>query len=170
MSGGAATQIRVSVGKPSMPDHSDGQSWRASRAHKPDVPDAPLYQALEGKPLRKKRQRLALADPAPVFAVDSALKEITTIPAVALHRSAAHAWAARAVACYRVCLGKVDLQEGLSYLYLGEHYREVALAHAGFGDAWRPLHAEVESVMAADRLEASTAMRRRSVANPSVTP
>lgn len=153
-----------------MPDHSDGQSWRQGRAHKPDAPAAPKSQAREEKPGRKKRQHLAMVDPAPVFAVGSALKEITTIPAAALHRSAAHAWAARAVACYRVCLGKVDLQEGLSYLYLGEHYRETALTHAGFGEAWRPMHAEVEDVMEADRLEASTAMRRRSAANPSATP
>lgn len=152
-----------------MPDQSDGHSWRSSRASKPDAPEGPLYESLEGKPGRKKRQRLALADPVPVLAIDSALKEITTTPAVVLHRTAAHAWAARAVACYRVCLGKVDLQEGLSYLYLGEHYREVALAQAAFGEAWRPLHAEVEAAMAADRSEASAAMRRRSVANPSVT-
>lgn len=153
----------------SMSAQIDGQAPRASRALKPDAPQAPLYRALEEKQVRKKRQRLAMADPVPVFAVDAALKEITTAPAVSLHRRAAHVWAARAVACYRVCLGKVDLQEGLSYLYLGEHYREVALAHAGFGDAWRPLHAEVEAVMAADRIEASAAMRRRSLANPSVT-
>lgn len=152
-----------------MTDHSDGQSWREARAHKPDAPEAALHRAVEKKPARKGRQRLAMADPAPVFAVEAALAEITTTPAVELHRNAAHAWAARALACYRVCLGKVDLQEGLSYLYLGEHYREAALAHAGFADAWRPLQAEVEAVMDADRREAAAAMRRRSVANPSAT-
>lgn len=162
MSGDAAAKIGPAAWMRSMPDHSDGQSWRESRAQKPDAPDAPLYQAQAEKPARKKRSRLALVDPAPVFAVDSALKEITTSPAVALHRTAAHAWAARAVACYRVCLGKVDLQEGLSYLYLGEHYREAALAHAAMGEAWQPLFAEIDEAMSEDRARAFASMRGRS--------
>jgi len=167
MSGGAPSQIDVGPWTCSMPAHRDAPS--APSASRASPPAAPLYRALEDKPGRKKRQRLDLLGPAPAFAVNDALQEITSTPAVALHRNAAHAWAARAVACYRVCLGKVDLQEGLSYLYLGEHYRETALAHAGFGEAWHPLSSEVDAVMSADRNEASDAMRRRSLANPAAT-
>ena len=150
-----------------MPDHSDGPAWRKARANKPAVPLALEAEPHAADPMAKRRR--APTDPVPVVSVEAALGEITTVAAAALHRQAAHVWAARAVACYRVCLAKADLQEGLSYLYLGEHYREAALAHAAFGEAWRPLQEEVEAVMDGDRAGASGAMRQRSLAEPGVT-
>lgn len=151
-----------------MPDHSGGTRRREAGAGKPE-PAAPI--SLETiAPRLPGHKRQDPADRPPVASVEKALGEITTIAAAALHRAAAHTWAARAVACYRVCLAKADLQQGLSYLYLGEHYREAALAHAGFGEAWRPLQAEIEAVMDADRADAGTAMRHRSLADPTASP
>jgi hypothetical protein len=108
--------------------------------------------------------RQALADQVPMLDVDTAMKEITQVPAATIHRTAAFAWASRAVAGYRVCAKKVAVQEGLSYLYLGEHYREAALAHAAMGEAWQPLFEEIDAAMAEDRARAFASMRDRSPA------
>jgi hypothetical protein len=94
--------------------------------------------------------------------VDAAMDEITKVPAATIHRTAAFAWASRAIAGYRVCASKLAVQEGLSYLYLGEHYREAALAHAAMGEAWQPLFAEIDEAMAEDRSRAFASMRGRS--------
>jgi len=96
--------------------------------------------------------------------VEQAMEEITKVPAATIHRTAAFAWASRAIAGYRVCASKVAVQEGLSYLYLGEHYREAALAHAAMGEAWQPLFAEIDDAMADDRARAFASMRGRSPA------
>lgn len=98
----------------------------------------------------------------PMIDVDQAMEEITKVPAATIHRTAAFAWASRAIAGYRVCASKVAVQEGLSYLYLGEHYREAALAHAAMGEAWQPLFAEIDDAMAEDRARAFASMRGRS--------
>lgn len=94
--------------------------------------------------------------------VPGAMAEIVHVPAATIHRTAAYAWASRAIAGYRVCAGHEVLQEGLTYLYLGEHYREAALAHASMGEAWQPLYAEIDRAMAPDRAEAFASMRQRS--------
>ncbi len=154
-------------------DHSDGQSWRETRAHKDSQsePAAIAAPMLEAPPKRRrKRSRQDLVEPAPELHIEEALQEISTVPAMHLHRAAAYYWAARAVACYRVCLGKAEVQEGLSYLYLGEHYREAALAHAALGEAWGPMYEEVVAVMDLDRREASVALQRRSLAHPAAAP
>ncbi|MEK6976222.1 MAG: hypothetical protein AABY18_07760 [Candidatus Thermoplasmatota archaeon] len=152
-------------------DHSAGDAWRDARAHKGVATEpGPSFEAVEpghrGRTRQPKRsepqQALAMAAPTPPLAVDEALKEIATVPPATLHRAAGFAWATRAIACYRACLGKRDLQEALSYLYLGEHYREAALAHAALGEAWEPMYAQVDAAMAQDREEASSMTRRRS--------
>jgi hypothetical protein len=91
--------------------------------------------------------------------IDKAMKEITRVPAAIIHRDAAFAWASRAIAGYRVCLTKSSLEEGLSYLYLGEHYREASLAHAAMGEVWEFLFAEVNDAMAGEREEAFASIR-----------
>jgi hypothetical protein len=101
-------------------------------------------------------------EPVPMLDVDAAMKEITKVSAATIHRTAAFAWASRAIASYRVCARKLDVQEGLSYLYLGEHYREAALAHAAMGEAWQPLFNEIDEAMAKDRALAFEGMRGRS--------
>lgn len=161
MSGPAPDQIAAGACKSIMPDQGKGPRGRGGRAQTAAVPFGPVPPDGSARG-SKKRQRLVLTGAAPVFPVEAALQEITTTPAATLHREAAHAWAARALACYRVCLGKVDLQEGLSYLYLGEHYREAALAHAAMGEAWQPLFAEIDEAMAKDRQLAFASMRGRS--------
>lgn len=98
----------------------------------------------------------------PMLDIEAAMKEITLVPAATIHRDAAFTWASRAIAAYRVCARKQAVQEGLSYLYLGEHYREAALAHAAMGEAWQPLFAEIDEAMAKDRASAFTSMRGRS--------
>lgn len=134
--------------------------------------------AARGRPLRPGREqrardpppRQALAPPtargpppeAPMLDVAGAMAEILHVPAASIHRAAAYAWASRAIAGYRVCAGHEILQNGLTYLYLGEHYREAALAHASMGEAWQPLYAEIDQAMAADRAEAFASMRQRS--------
>lgn len=151
------------------PDHSAGSSWRQARTHKPEpmAETVVASQALQAEAPRAARSKTA-REPTIVahtvtLAVTDALREITSIPALTLHHNAACTWAARAIACYRVCLGKAELQEGLSYLYLGEHYREAALAHAQFGEAWQPMFDEIDALMAQDRAAASAAMQSRSV-------
>lgn len=145
-------------------DHSDGSNWREARAHKAE-PTTQVHER-RGKAAAGSTTMVAQT---PTLAVTEALREITSIPAVTLHHNAACIWAARAIACYRVCLGKADLQEGLSYLYLGEHYREAALAHAQFGEAWQPMAEDVNVLMAPDRAAASAALQGRSLA-PAATP
>lgn len=108
------------------------------------------------------RSKQTLADPVLMIDVETALEEITRIPAATIHRAAAFTWASRAIAGYRVCAGRRAIQEGLSYLYLGEHYREAALAHAAMGEAWQPLFAEIDEAMAKDRQRAFASMRGRS--------
>lgn len=158
-----------------MAEHDPGVAWRTARGRKPKTLAPGRTLALETKHASRaagrgaKRTQSAARPPIPA-SVQKALVEITTVAAVSMHREAAHEWAARAVACYRVCLAKADLQEGLSYLYLGEHYREAALAHAAFGEAWRPLQPEIRAVMDADRAAAGDAMRQRSLADPTAKP
>ena len=106
--------------------------------------------------------RQTLAEPMLMLDVEAAMKEIIKVPAATIHRTAAFAWASRAIAGYRVCASKAAVQEGLSYLYLGEHYREAALAHAAMGEAWQPLFTEIDEAMAEDRARAFGSMRGRS--------
>lgn len=169
------------------PDPNTAQRWREARAHKtPEPPESNHVQASSdvrpsatgasrqqgrmpakgGK--RASGSRQVLQSPqVPMLDVEAALKEITLVPAATIHRTAAFAWASRAVAGYRVCAGKASVQEGLSYLYLGEHYREAALAHASMGEAWQPLFTEIDGAMADDRARAFASMRGRSpVATP----
>ena len=148
-----------------MPEPRPGT--RKTRATKPEPAAATMTLEAIGSVVASGKGRTA-REPAPVIPMEEALREITTVAAASLHRHAAHTWAARAVACYRVCMAKADQQQGLSYLYLGEHYREAALAHASFGEAWRPLRNEVEALMDADRESASNLMRQRSLADPRV--
>lgn len=142
------------------PPPNQAQRWREARSAKAVQPvAAPQVEAEKAVPPRRKR----LAPKAALMLdVEGALTEITLVPAATIHRTAAYQWASRAIACYRVCAGKSDLQQGLSFLYLGEHYREAALAHAAMGDAWQPLLREVEDVVSDDRGRAFDAMRRRS--------
>jgi len=91
--------------------------------------------------------------------VDRAMDEITRIPAAVIHRDAAFAWASRAIAGYRVCSAKNSIEEGLSYLYLGEHYREAALAHAAMGEVWEFLFTEIDDAMAGEREQAFASIR-----------
>ncbi len=120
------------------------------------------------RPVQRRRKVVprglvqAFAKTPPVLEVEKAIEEITNVPAATIHRTAALTWAARAVASYQVCLTKPELQECLSFFYLGEHYREAALAHAAMGDEWQPLHAEIDTAMEGDRGTAYAAMRRRS--------
>jgi hypothetical protein len=161
------------------PDPNTAQQWRESRPRKPSEErpptEAPPGRPVEAnsvgpvqqqaKPSSRKRSgtsRQVLVDPqVPMLDVAAALKEITQVPAATIHRAAAFTWASRAIAGYRVCAGKRAIQEGLSYLYLGEHYREAALAHAAMGEAWQPLFAEIDEAMAKDRQRAFTSMRGR---------
>ena len=144
---------------------------RDARPRKPAVRDPPPSAMLEPPSRAERAKGGAALDPRlPALPIEAALREISTVPAVDLHRTAACVWAARAVACYRVCLGKSDLQEGLSYLYLGEHYREAALAHAALGEAWRPLYDEVEALMDEDRAAAARALQARPKAGLGVQP
>lgn len=173
------------------PDPTTAQRWREARAHKtptpPEsnhvqpssdvrraaVPAGAARQAQATMPAKGRKRaasaaRQVLEQPqVPMLDVEAALKEITLVPAATIHRTAAFAWASRAIAGYRVCAGKAAVQEGLSYLYLGEHYREAALAHASMGEAWQPLFAEIDGAMAEDRTRAFASMRGRSpVATP----
>jgi hypothetical protein len=138
-------------------------------------PPSPVDRAAPASPQRGQAKRArrrpaqmapqsmaAPAEPVPMLDVEAALKEITTVSAATIHRTAAFAWASRAIASYRVCARKLDVQEGLSYLYLGEHYREAALAHAAMGEAWQPLFNEIDEAMAKDRALAFEGMRGRS--------
>lgn len=129
----------------------------------------PVAQVRARAPPRQKARRSQaaagqqmMAEPAPMLDVEEAMKEIVKVPAATIHRTAAFAWASRAIAGYRVCASKAAVQEGLSYLYLGEHYREAALAHAAMGEAWQPLFAEIDEAMSEDRARAFASMRGRS--------
>jgi hypothetical protein len=121
-----------------------------------------VRQASKSPGGRQPRSQQTLAEPVLMIDVEAALEEITRIPAATIHRAAAFTWASRAIAGYRICAGKNAIQEGLSYLYLGEHYREAALAHAAMGEAWQPLFAEIDEAMAKDRQRAFASMRGRS--------
>lgn len=166
---------------PMEPNHDTGERWRAMRASKvpqlpPSTPVQPSSdvgpQASAGKAGRAKQPRSRGApaarslqvhkELATVLDVDKAMDEITRVPAATIHRESAFAWASRAIAGYRVCAAKTAVQEGLSYLYLGEHYREAALAHAAMGEAWQPLFEEIEGAMAEDRTRAFASLRGRS--------
>ena len=169
------------------PDPTTGQPLRQARAHKTHAPPDPdaLHTSAEARvpipsggapqvmmPAKGRKRKgsswqVLQSPPVPMLDVEAALKEITLVPAATIHRTAAYAWASRAVASYRVCAGKAAVQEGLSYLYLGEHYREAALAHASMGEAWQPLFAEIDQAMAEERTRAFASMRGRSpVATP----
>ncbi len=86
--------------------------------------------------------------------IGKALEEIRTTPPAEIHRVAAYAWGSRAIASYRLCAATVTLEDCLKYFYLGEHYREAALAHAAMGEQWQPLHAEIDQAMADARTTA----------------
>ena len=101
----------------------------------------------------------ATAEAVAALDVEQAMAEILGTPAAAIHRTAAFTWGARAVASYRVCVRKAAFQDCLSYFYLGEHYREAALAHAAMGEDWQPLYAEIDRAMEADRREAARLVR-----------
>lgn len=155
------------------PPPDEAEHWREARLHKPETVFKPGDQELADPvqapaPAAAKKPRGKAGKPAaegPVMLdVAAALEEITRVPAAEIHRAAAYAWASRAIAGYRVCADKVDVQEGLSYLYLGEHYREAALAHAAMGEAWQPLFAEIESAMDKDRARAFEGMRNKAPA------
>jgi hypothetical protein len=120
----------------------------------------PLEKPASGSTARGKGRRKDVTEGS-MLDVAGALDEITRVPAADIHRAAAYSWASRAIAGYRVCAGKLDVQEGLSYLYLGEHYREAALAHAAMGEAWKPLYEEIDAAMATDRAKAFESMRNR---------
>jgi hypothetical protein len=150
------------------PPPNEAERWREARLHKPAQVARPADQELASpapshalpveKTPRAKRRGATGVEPT-MLDVEAALEEITRVPAAGIHRTAAYAWASRAIAGYRVCAGKLDVQEGLSYLYLGEHYREAALAHAAMGEAWQPLFAEIEAAMDKDRAHAFETMR-----------
>lgn len=139
---------------------------RAPASKIPDAAPGPGPAQGPGKARARKvpgwSGQLLVPPQVPMLDVEAALKEITLVPAATIHRAAAFAWASRAIAGYRVCAGKQAVQEGLSYLYLGEHYREAALAHAAMGEAWQPLFAEIDEAMAKDRQLAFASMRGRS--------
>ncbi|MHB1261126.1 MAG: hypothetical protein ACYC2H_05360 [Thermoplasmatota archaeon] len=164
---------------PMEPNHDTGRPWREVRAGNaapptestPVQPSSDVRQAMvpggggKAQAQRRspsKRSQQMLQEPSPMLDVDKAMKEITRIPAATIHREAAFDWASRAIAGYRVCAGKTEVQEGLSYLYLGEHYREAALAHAAMGEAWQPLFDEIQDAMAEDRTRAFASLRGRS--------
>lgn len=154
------------------PPSNEADRWRKARLHKPaqvaQAADQELAHPLPAQmaPAEKKpRAKGHKTTPEPAMLdVAAALDEITHVPAADIHRTAAYAWASRAIAGYRVCAGKLDVQEGLSYLYLGEHYREAALAHAAMGEAWQPLFAEIEAAMDKDRAHAFETMRNHAPA------
>jgi hypothetical protein len=161
------------------PQPNEGQRWRESRAGKvqTDRPTGPkpadqrmagqdqVPLAGEGQPGPSPRvgsQKRAKKAEETHLAIDKAIEEVTRIPAAIIHRNAAFTWAARAIACYRVSAGQAVLENALSYLYLGEHYREAALAHAAMGEGWQPLYAEIDDAMANDRAGSFASVRRRS--------
>ncbi|MFA5944956.1 MAG: hypothetical protein WC876_10885 [Candidatus Thermoplasmatota archaeon] len=154
------------------PNHDTGQQreTRAAKAsHPPESTHVQASSDVRPPPTSAAERRAAppqtrqvLEEPASMLDVNKAMKEITRVPAATIHRTAAYAWASRAIAGYRVCAAKTAVQEGLSYLYLGEHYREAALAHAAMGEAWQPLFAEIEQAMAEDRTRAFASLRGRS--------
>lgn len=156
------------------PPTDEAQRWREAREHKPaptqmadlssKQASVPLEKPASGSTARGKGRRKEPVPGAPMLDVAGALDEITRVPAAEIHRTAAYSWASRAIAGYRVCAGKLDVQEGLSYLYLGEHYREAALAHAAMGEAWQPLFEEIDAAMATDRAKAFESMRNRAPA------
>ncbi|MEA3165705.1 MAG: hypothetical protein QOJ26_571 [Thermoplasmata archaeon] len=160
------------------PDANEGQRWRESRDGKRSEPiqaasGGQVQAAMPAKRGRSQQLEQTLSKPSArrrqgpsetplMLDIDAAMKEIAHVPAATIHRTAAYLWAGRAIAGYRICAAKAALQEGLSYLYLGEHYREAALAHAAMGEAWQPLYAEIDDAMAQDRGRAFNVMRRRS--------
>lgn len=86
--------------------------------------------------------------------VQEALAEIKAVPPAMIHRASALRWSARAIASYRICAESKDHEDRLCYLYLGEHYREAALAHAAMGEPWEPLYAAIDDAMQMDRSNA----------------
>lgn len=132
---------------------------RTSRAT--PAPSSPRTPPMTGAPAGLTLADAPSTEGAIVLDVEAALLEITRVPAATIHRAAAFTWASRAIAGYRVCSTKAVIQEGLSYLYLGEHYREAALAHAAMGEAWQPLFQEIEQAMSEDRARAFASMRGR---------
>lgn len=146
------------VGK-NQPTETSGGA--ASAGEQSTIARAGKMQSGKGPGSRRSgaQTRQTMEEPTPMLDVDGAMEEITRVPAATIHRAAAFAWASRAIAGYRVCSAKAVMQEGLSYLYLGEHYREAALAHATMGDAWEPLFTEIEQAMAKDRKRAFASMR-----------
>lgn len=94
-----------------------------------------------------------------IVEVRQAMEEVRNIPPAIIHRASAFKWSARAIASYRVCAVSEVQEDRLRYLYLGEHYREAALAHAAMGEQWEPLYMEVDRVMTEDRYRALEAVR-----------
>lgn len=86
--------------------------------------------------------------------VQAAMAEIKTVPPAAIHRESALRWSARAIASYLTCAGSKVHEERLYYLYLGDQYREAALAHASMGEPWEPLYAAINDAMQPDRAKA----------------
>lgn len=98
-----------------------------------------------------KRIAVPTARASSVLDVATAMEEIMRVPSSAIHRDSALAWGARAAASYQVCATASTLDDAFHFLYLGEHYREAALAHAALGEEWELLYAEIDDTMAQDR-------------------
>lgn len=86
--------------------------------------------------------------------VQAALSEIKAVRPSAIHRESALRWAARAVASFRICAESEAHADRLCYRYLGEQYREAALAHAAMGEPWEPLYTAIDEIMEPDRSKA----------------
>ena len=93
--------------------------------------------------------------------VKKAMEEITAIPPALLHRTSAFTWASRSIASFRLCSTAADLERCMKCFYLGEHYREAALAHAAMGEDWQGLYDEIDRAVKLDRALAFQAMDAR---------
>jgi|SRR5688572_5402563 len=93
--------------------------------------------------------------------VNKAMQEVTAIPPALLHRTAAFTWASRAIASFRLCSTAEDLERCMKCFYLGEHYREAALAHAAMGEDWQGLYDEIDRAVKLDRALAFQTMDAR---------
>lgn len=149
-------EVGANLGAPT--DHASGSPEPASAPIRQAAKAAPspLQMSATG-PLRRRAKRAPQTTAQPqsnapsVLDIAQAVEEIKTVPPATIHRAAAFTWSARAIACYRVCAAAEAQEDRLRYLYLGEHYREAALAHAAMGEQWEPLYAEIDRAMTQDR-------------------
>ena len=82
--------------------------------------------------------------------VDAALIEITTKSAQQIERETARAWAARAIACWRLARG-VNIARGTQLYRQADDYEHEALEHAALARDGGATLAEVEGAFVVER-------------------